>query len=223
MRKEQHSRKAERNGKGGDRMPQEGPKKRKYRKNTVAGSRKGSKWPEEVKTAALADLLVGNNLCAVARRHGVPESTLRSWLAAARKKDPGQTQSLFDDARRDALRALNHNAAAGARVSVEYIRRRLESSQRDAEIYESAVARLDEADGVREEGEAPALPLDPEEQERLKRTMERHRPMGDFAAANYLRALTAVTARAGQMLGEGEDPAEGFTFRIEGEVADYAR
>ena len=167
MRKEQHSRKAERNGKGRGRMPQEGPKKRKYRKNTVAGSRKGSKWPEEVKTAALADLLVGNNLCAVARRHGVPESTLRSWLAAARKKEPGQIQSLFDDARRDALRALNHNAAAGARVSVEYIRRRLESSQRDAEIYESAVARLDEADGVREGGEAPALPLDPEEQERI--------------------------------------------------------
>ena len=99
-------------------MPQEGPeKKRKYRKNTVEGSRKGSKWPEEVKTAALADLLVGNNLCAVARRHGVPESTLRSWLNAARKKKPGQTESLFDAARRDALRALNHNAAAGWRAA----------------------------------------------------------------------------------------------------------
>ena len=85
------------------------------------------------------------------------------------------------------------------------------------------MARLDEADGVRDGGDAPALPLDPEEQDRLKRTMDRHRPMGDFAAANYLRALTAVTARADQMLGEGEDAADAFEFRIEGEVADYAR
>ena len=202
-------------------MPREEPgKKRIYRKNTVKGSRKGSKWPEEVKTAALADLLVGNNLCAVARRHGVPESTLRTWLAAARKKEPGRDESLFEAARRDALRALNHTAAAGARVSVEYIRRRMEASQRDADIYEDAVARLDEADGVKDGQEA--LPMDQEERDRLKRTMDRHKPMGDFAAANYLRALTAVTARAGQMLSEGEDTA-GFEFRIEGEVAEYAR
>ena len=40
----------------------------KYRDNTVKGSRRGKKWPEEIKTAAMCDLLLSNNLSEVARR-----------------------------------------------------------------------------------------------------------------------------------------------------------
>ena len=47
----------------------------RYRDNTVKGTRRGSKWPEAVKTACMCDLLTDNNLSVVARRHGVPEST----------------------------------------------------------------------------------------------------------------------------------------------------
>lgn len=197
--------------------------KRKYCRNTVSGSRKGSKWPEEVKTAAICDLLTNNNICAVARRHGVPESTLRTWLTAARKKSADEKKSLFDQAREAELRALNHNAAAAARNSVEFIRRRLEANEADAAIYAGAKARLDEADGIYTGdkpgggaaltvSESPA-PMSAEEREQLVAAMGRHKPMGDFAAANYLRALTSVAGRSAQLL--GEEKTEDKTIRIE--------
>ena len=67
-------------------MASAGGKKRIYRDNTVKGKRRGSKWPAEIKTAALCDLLVNNNLSQVAARYGVPESTLRTWETEARQK-----------------------------------------------------------------------------------------------------------------------------------------
>lgn len=198
-------------------------KERKYCKNTVKGSRKGSKWPEEIKTAAICDLLVSNNICAVARRYGVPESTLRTWLTAARKKSADEKKSLFDAAREAELRALNHNAAAAARNSVEFIRRRLEANEADAAIYAGAKARLDEADGIfggeRPGGgkaltvQEPEVPMSAEERESLQAAMARHKPMGDFAAANYLRALTGVAGKSAQLL--GEEKTEDKTIRIE--------
>ena len=196
--------------------------KRKYCRNTVSGSRKGSKWPEEVKTAAICDMLTSNNICAVARRHGVPESTLRTWLTAARKKSADEKKSLFDAAREAELRALNHNAAAAARNSVEFIRRRLEANEADAAIYAGAKARLDEADGIGtgEAGQGRALtvgespaPMSTQEREQLVAAMGRHKPMGDFAAANYLRALTSVAGKSAQLL--GEEKTEDKTIRIE--------
>ena len=61
----------------------------RYRDNTVKGTRRGSKWPEAVKTACMCDLLTDNNLSVVARRHGVPESTLGATGAA---QDAGGTE-----------------------------------------------------------------------------------------------------------------------------------
>lgn len=184
--------------------------KRVYRKNTVPGSRKGQKWPEHTRTAALCDLLVGNNICAVARRYGVPESTLRSWMAAARKAGSEGEMSLFEAARAEQLRAVGHLAAAGARASVEYAQRRLEASARDTEIFDRVRRMMDEADGIvppdesqegpNRAGEAPAEPLSMERRGQMIEAMARHRPMSDFAAANYIRALTGTVGRAADIL-----------------------
>ena len=53
----------------------------KYRKNSVKGQQRGKKYSEAVRTACMCDLLVMDNLSDVAKKHGVRESTLRSWKA----------------------------------------------------------------------------------------------------------------------------------------------
>ena len=199
-------------------MASAGGKKRKYRDNTVKGKRRGSKWPAEIKTAALCDLLVNNNRSRVAARYGIPESTLRTWETEARKKGASEKRDLFAEAREARLREVNHLAAAGARASVSYIHRRLELSARDAEIQEAITRRMDQADGVAVEGgevqvNAPQN-LDQAEKDRIAAMAGRHKPMGDFAAANYLRALVSVTDRAAKMLGEDVPEEESLQVRV---------
>lgn len=189
----------------------------RYRDNTVKGTRRGSKWPEAVKTACMCDLLTDNNLSVVARRHGVPESTLRTWERQARRKTPEEQKSLFEAAREQELRELNRKASAAANNSVDYVRRRLERNDRDAEIYEWALRRLNELDGVipyegPDDAECEALgpvrtvrPEKPGERERMQALMERNRPMSDFAAASYMRGLVSVTERVSKMLGDGAE------------------
>lgn len=218
--------------------------KRIYRKNTVKGSRKGQKWPEQTRTAALCDLLVGNNICAVARRYGVPESTLRSWMTAARKAGPDGEKSLFEQARAEQLRAVGHLAAAGARASVEYMQRRLEINARDVTIYEQAQRLLDEADGIgtadredhpqsagRVSGEAgddgalmdagAAAEMEEGRRKQLMEVLERHRPMNDHAAANYLRTLTGTVGRAADILkAEQAGKDGGIEFVLSGSLEE---
>ena len=55
--------------------------KRAYCKNTVKGSQRGRKYPPKVRAEVLMAMLSSGSICAVARRYGVPESTIRSWLA----------------------------------------------------------------------------------------------------------------------------------------------
>lgn len=186
----------------------QGQKKRVRKPNTVKGTRRGSKWPERIKTAAMADLLVNSNRSDVARRYGVPESTLRTWETAARKKSPDQQKSLFDQERERQLRELNHDAAASARASVAYIRRRLEASAENEIITAQIRQKLDQAAGVTIGPEGvelgPAEELEENERLGLIQAADRHRPLGDYPLANYLRALMTVQGRAAEMLGEDE-------------------
>lgn len=197
-----------------------GKSKKRYHDNSVKGTRRGSKWPEETKTGAMCELLVSNNLSAVARKYGVPESTLRTWMAEARKLGPGERKSLFDAERERQLRALQHRAATGARLSVEYIGRRLEVGARDAEASEAIKARLDAMDGVSFTGEELTVACIPDEakdealrrqeqamRDKLGAAGKRHQPMSDFAAANYARALATIAGRAGELLGEDQEEA----------------
>ena len=165
----------------------------------------------------MCDLLTDNNLSVVARRHGVPESTLRTWERQARRKPPGEQKSLFEAAREQELRELNRKASAAANNSVDYVRRRLERNDRDTEIYEWALRRLNELDGVipydgPDDAECEALgpvravrPEEPGERERMQALMERNRPMSDIAAASYMRGLVSVTERVSKMLGDGAE------------------
>lgn len=197
-------------------------KKRRYVDNTVKGTRRGSRWPEETKTGAMCDLLVGNNLSAVARKYGVPESTLRTWMNSARRLDAGERKSLFDQERERQIRALQHKAAAGARASVEYISRRFDLNARNTEIYEQSQRLVDRIDGISVDGDEPFTEVatpggapSAGDREKLLEAMNRHRPMSDFAAANYLRALVSVTGKAAELLGE-DGPGDGeLSVKIE--------
>ena len=55
--------------------------KRAYCKNTVKGSQRGRKYPPKVRAEVLMAMPSPGSICAVARRYGVPESTIRSWMA----------------------------------------------------------------------------------------------------------------------------------------------
>ena len=114
-----------------------------YHDNTVKGTRRGRKWPEDIRTAAMCDLLVHNNLSDVARRYNVPESTLRSWMNQANRKTDREKKSLFEQARETELRALARKASAAANCSVEYMRRRLEQNLNDTQITEYCRRRVD--------------------------------------------------------------------------------
>ena len=56
-------------------------KKRAYCKNTVAGKQRGKKYPAAFRAEVVMAMLGSNSICAVAKRYGVPESTIRSWMS----------------------------------------------------------------------------------------------------------------------------------------------
>lgn len=209
----------------------------KYHDNTVRGTRRGKKYPEDIRIAAMCDLLVHNNLSDVARRYNVPESTLRTWAKQAAKKGAGERKSLFEQARENELRAMARRASAAANCSVEYMRRRLESSMSDAEITAWCRQRLDELDGFiaysgPEDPECVALaepreilPEQPGEREMLENLLERHRGMSDMNAANFARTLAGVTEKAAKMLGDDVQEAPTLQVIVSGvetaEAEDY--
>ena len=56
-------------------------KKRAYCKNTVKGKQRGKKYPAEFRAEVVMAMLDSNSICAVAKKYGVPESTIRSWMS----------------------------------------------------------------------------------------------------------------------------------------------
>ena len=103
----------------------------KYRKNSVPGKQRGKKYSEAVRTACMCDLLVVDNLSDVAKKHGVPESTLRTWKAKAEKLGPEGEKSLWAQARDEQVKQIVLKAAQGARLGTELIVHRLEAGQRN--------------------------------------------------------------------------------------------
>ena len=61
-------------------------KKRAYCKNTVQGRQRGRKYPPKFRAEVVMAMLTTNSICAVARRYGVPESTIRTWVAEEAKR-----------------------------------------------------------------------------------------------------------------------------------------
>ena len=114
---------------------------RKYCKNTVPGRQgRGKKYPAKVRAEVVMTMISANSICAVARKYGVPESTIRSWMAEEAKKPDG----VFAEARAQAAREIAARAALGARAQVGYLQQRVAENQRASEICTKLRAKLDE-------------------------------------------------------------------------------
>lgn len=114
---------------------------RKYCKNTVSGRQgRGKKYPAKVRAEVVMAMIGSNSICAVARRYGVPESTIRSWMA----EEAGKPDGVFAAARAEAAREIAARAAVGAKAQVSYLQQRVAENQRAAEVREKLHRRLDE-------------------------------------------------------------------------------
>ena len=114
-------------------------KKRAYCKNTVPGRQRGRKYPPKFRAEVVMAMLTTNSICAVARRYGVPESTIRTWVAEeARRGD------VWAEERRAAAREIALRASLGTRAQVSYLQGRVEENQRAAQVRQKLHARLDE-------------------------------------------------------------------------------
>ena len=102
---------------------------RRYCKNTVKGSQRGRKYPPKVRAEVLMAMLSSGSICAVARRYGVPESTIRSWMA----EEAGRSDA-FAKERQAAAREIAIRASLGARAQVSYLQSRVDESQRAAQV-----------------------------------------------------------------------------------------
>lgn len=114
---------------------------RRYCKNTVPGKQgRGRKYPAAVRAEVVMAMIGSNSICAVARRYGVPESTIRSWMA----EEAGKPDGVFAAARAEAAREIAARAAVGAKAQVSYLQQRVAENQRAAEVREKLHRRLDE-------------------------------------------------------------------------------
>ena len=114
---------------------------RKYCKNTVPGRQgRGKKYPARVRAEVVMAMIGSNSICAVARKYGVPESTIRSWMA----EEAGKPDGVFAAARAEAAREIAARAAVGAKAQVSYLQQRVAENQRAAEVREKLHRRLDE-------------------------------------------------------------------------------
>lgn len=115
--------------------------KRRYCKNTVPGKQgRGKKYPAAVRAEVVMAMIGANSICAVARKYGVPESTIRSWMA----EEAGKPDGVFAAARAEAAREIAARAAVGAKAQVSYLQQRVAENQRAAEVREKLHRRLDE-------------------------------------------------------------------------------
>lgn len=139
---------------GGDCMA----KKRAYCKNTVAGKQRGKKYSAAFRAEVVMAMLGSNSICAVAKKYGVPESTIRSWMS----EEAGRSDA-FAKARQEAAREIAIRASLGVRAQVTFLQGRAAESQRAAQITERLHRRLDEDTRARAFAVGTLLKDDPEE------------------------------------------------------------
>ena len=208
--------------------------KRAYCKNTVKGTRRGQKYPPKVRAEVLMAMLSSGSICAVARRYGVPESTIRSWMA-----EEASRSDAFAKERQAAAREIAIRASLGARAQVSYLQSRVDESQRAAQVQAKLHRKLDEdtrarcfAVGTLLKSDAEELAdatetglvvyaaegsydrqLDSEERKLLDAQLERYsgRVMSDKNAAAMATVLMTVAEKAAAMVpaqsqSEGDAP-----------------
>lgn len=201
---------------------------RRYCKNKTPGSHPGQKWDQATRTGVLMDMIRTGNICEVARKWGVPESTIRTWIAKETKKPGG----LYEKARREYAQQLAAKAAGDALEALGYLGERVRVNRANAEICENLRRRLREDARARDwetlgsllsTGEerqtaarcralvvysAPGTfdrQLSDEERKRIKKQLKLHAPMDDRTAAALAQTLVNIAARAAAL---GAAPAE---------------
>ena len=153
-------------------------------KNTVSGKRRGSKWPPQVQVACLSEMVIKNNLHAIAQKHGVPESTLRGWWNKLLAQGVAQQAEVVREAQKEAVREIAFDATMAAKRNMGLIATRLEQAERNE-------ARCEEIDGALLEGVE-----DEETAKRMQLEKMLRPPMGDYPLANYARVLMMVQEKA---------------------------
>lgn len=202
---------------------------RRYCKNTVPGRQgRGKKYPAAVRAEVVMAMIGSNSICAVARKYGVPESTIRSWMAEEAKKPDG----VFAAARAEAAREIAARAALGAKAQVGYLQQRIAENQRAAEIRAKLEKRLDEDARARDYGIGALLKSEAEdlqdaaetalvvrsapgtydrqlseaERDELTRQLARYeeKAMSDKDAANIAAVLLTAAANAAALVPKDE-------------------
>ena len=220
---------------------------RKYCKNTVPGRQgRGKKYPARVRAEVVMAMISSNSICAVARKYGVPESTIRSWMA----EEAGKSDGVFAEARAQAAREIAARAALGARAQVGYLQQRVAENQRASEICTKLRAKLDEDARARkytvgallksqEEELADAtetgmvvysqpgsydLELDYEQRKELEAQLERYdaQVMSDRDAANVAAVLLTAAANAAALVPRDEGSTQSAAPAVLMEAKDDA-
>lgn len=220
---------------------------RKYCKNTVPGRQgRGKKYPAKVRAEVVMAMIGSNSICAVARKYGVPESTIRSWMA----EEAGKPDGVFAEARAQAAREIAARAALGARAQVGYLQQRVAENQRASEICTKLRAKLDEDARARkytvgallksqEEELADATEtgmvvyrqpgsydreLDYEQRKELEAQLERYdaQVMSDRDAANVAAVLLTAAANAAALVPRDEGSTQSAAPAVLMEAKDDA-
>lgn len=220
---------------------------RKYCKNTVPGRQgRGKKYPAGVRAEVVMAMISSNSICAVARKYGVPESTIRSWMA----EEAGKSDGVFAEARAQAAREIAARAALGARAQVGYLQQRVAENQRASEICTKLRAKLDEDARARkytvgallksqEEELADATEtgmvvysqpgsydreLDYEQRKELEAQLERYdaQVMSDRDAANVAAVLLTAAANAAALVPRDEGSTQSAAPAVLMEAKDDA-
>lgn len=174
-------------------------KKRAYCKNTVAGKQRGKKYQAAFRAEVVMAMLGSNSICAVAKKYGVPESTIRSWMS----EEAGRSDA-FAKARQEAAREIAIRASLGVRAQVTFLQGRAAESQRAAQITERLHRRLDEDTRARDFAVGTLLKDDPEELADATET-----GLVVYASpGSYDRQLDDTERRTGAVRGPGDERQE---------------
>ena len=220
---------------------------RKYCKNTVPGRQgRGKKYPARVRAEVVMAMISSNSICAVARKYGVPESTIRSWMA----EEAGKSDGVFAEARAQAAREIAARAALGARAQVGYLQQCFFYYRGSSEIFTKLRAKLDEDARARkyrvgallksqEEELADATEtgmvvysqpgsydreLDYEQRKELEAQLERYdaQVMSDRDAANVAAVLLTAAANAAALVPRDEGSTQSAAPAVLMEAKDDA-
>lgn len=176
--------------------------KKGFVKNTVKGKQRGKPYSEGMKTTCLAELLT-QDIHKVAKKHGIPESTLRSWIKKAKEENPDEWAA----ARSAAIQSVSTLAAAGAHMAVQQTVNALERNEDAVQERMRLIGVLINPDAGEDEKDA------------ARAALKLVQGLSNNELATYLRVLTMVAEKAGILA--GSNTAREIRVEIKQELKEY--